>query len=146
MEGPIWGPVLGGLLGGSVSAPPHLLCSPRLIGLPQEDEWPQDVALPREAFAPCAPRQPRGEVPELGDSGEQLLLVRGDRDGTLRGHGDIHGSLEGGQHRDTTAAGEGGEWEHQGTHGDTSGGDTGWDWGTWDMGDNQGHVGGTGML
>ncbi|XP_068068381.1 cyclin-dependent kinase 4 [Anomalospiza imberbis] len=46
-----------------------------LIGLPQEDEWPQDVALPRAAFAPCAPRQPRGEVPELGDSGEQLLLA-----------------------------------------------------------------------
>ncbi|XP_014747296.1 PREDICTED: cyclin-dependent kinase 4 [Sturnus vulgaris] len=46
-----------------------------LIGLPQEDEWPQDVALPREAFTPCAPREPRGEVPELGDSGEQLLLA-----------------------------------------------------------------------
>ncbi|XP_068853901.1 cyclin-dependent kinase 4 isoform X1 [Aphelocoma coerulescens] len=46
-----------------------------LIGLPHEDEWPQDVALPRDAFAPCAPREPRGEVPELGDSGEQLLLA-----------------------------------------------------------------------
>ncbi|XP_049653665.1 cyclin-dependent kinase 4 [Haliaeetus albicilla] len=45
-----------------------------MIGLPVEDDWPLDVALPRCAF-PARPPQPiEGFVPEMEPLGTQLLL------------------------------------------------------------------------
>nr|XP_002720970.3 cyclin-dependent kinase 4 [Oryctolagus cuniculus] len=45
-----------------------------LIGLPPEDDWPRDVSLPRAAFSPRGPRPVQSVVPELEESGAQLLL------------------------------------------------------------------------
>ncbi|XP_065510510.1 cyclin-dependent kinase 4 [Caloenas nicobarica] len=45
-----------------------------LIGLPLEDEWPRDVALPRGAFAPRPPQPVQGVVPDMEPLGTQLLL------------------------------------------------------------------------
>uniref|UniRef100_A0A8C2RDB4 Cyclin-dependent kinase 4 n=1 Tax=Capra hircus TaxID=9925 RepID=A0A8C2RDB4_CAPHI len=45
-----------------------------LIGLPPEDDWPRDVSLPRGAFSPRGPRPVQSVVPELEESGAQLLL------------------------------------------------------------------------
>ncbi|KAM9673764.1 cyclin-dependent kinase 4 isoform 1-T1 [Trichechus inunguis] len=46
-----------------------------LIGLPPEDDWPRDVSLPRGAFSPRGPRPVQSVVPEVEESGAQLLLV-----------------------------------------------------------------------
>ncbi|KAB1269425.1 Cyclin-dependent kinase 4 [Camelus dromedarius] len=46
-----------------------------LIGLPPEDDWPRDVSLPRGAFSPRGPRPVQSVVPEMEESGAQLLLV-----------------------------------------------------------------------
>uniref|UniRef100_A0A2K6BXS3 Cyclin-dependent kinase 4 n=1 Tax=Macaca nemestrina TaxID=9545 RepID=A0A2K6BXS3_MACNE len=46
-----------------------------LIGLPPEDDWPRDVSLPRGAFPPRGPRPVQSVVPEMEESGAQLLLV-----------------------------------------------------------------------
>lgn len=48
-----------------------------LIGLPPEDDWPRDVSLPRGAFSPRGPRPVQSVVPEMEESGAQLLLVLG---------------------------------------------------------------------
>ncbi|NP_001341934.1 cyclin-dependent kinase 4 isoform 2 [Mus musculus] len=45
-----------------------------LIGLPPEDDWPREVSLPRGAFAPRGPRPVQSVVPEMEESGAQLLL------------------------------------------------------------------------
>ncbi|XP_064899567.1 LOW QUALITY PROTEIN: cyclin-dependent kinase 4-like [Columba livia] len=45
-----------------------------LLGLPLEDEWPRDVALPRGAFAPRPPQPAQGFVPDMEPLGTQLLL------------------------------------------------------------------------
>ncbi|VTJ52124.1 Hypothetical predicted protein [Marmota monax] len=45
-----------------------------LIGLPPEDDWPRDVSLPRGAFPPREPRPLQSVVPEMEESGAQLLL------------------------------------------------------------------------
>ncbi|XP_023590295.1 cyclin-dependent kinase 4 isoform X1 [Trichechus manatus latirostris] len=45
-----------------------------LIGLPPEDDWPRDVSLPRGAFSPRGPRPVQSVVPEVEESGAQLLL------------------------------------------------------------------------
>ncbi|XP_035554786.1 LOW QUALITY PROTEIN: cyclin-dependent kinase 4-like [Canis lupus dingo] len=45
-----------------------------LIGLPPEDDWPRDVSLPRGAFSPEGPRPVHTVVPEMEESGAQLLL------------------------------------------------------------------------
>ncbi|XP_023380524.1 cyclin-dependent kinase 4 isoform X2 [Pteropus medius] len=45
-----------------------------LIGLPPEDDWPRDVSLPRGAFSPRGPRPVQSVVPEMEESGAQLLL------------------------------------------------------------------------
>ncbi|EAW97062.1 cyclin-dependent kinase 4, isoform CRA_d [Homo sapiens] len=45
-----------------------------LIGLPPEDDWPRDVSLPRGAFPPRGPRPVQSVVPEMEESGAQLLL------------------------------------------------------------------------
>ncbi|XP_061871315.1 cyclin-dependent kinase 4 [Colius striatus] len=46
-----------------------------LIGLPVEDEWPRDVAVPRCAFPPRPPQPPQGFVPDMEPLGTQLLLA-----------------------------------------------------------------------
>ena len=48
-----------------------------LIGLPPEDDWPRDVSLPRGAFSPRGPRPVQSMIPEMEESGAQLLLVLG---------------------------------------------------------------------
>lgn len=45
-----------------------------LIGLPPEDDWPREVSLPRGAFSPRGPRPVQSVVPEMEESGAQLLL------------------------------------------------------------------------
>ncbi|XP_064330269.1 cyclin-dependent kinase 4 isoform X2 [Phalacrocorax carbo] len=45
-----------------------------VIGLPVEDEWPLDVALPRCAFRARPPQPVEGFVPEMEPLGTQLLL------------------------------------------------------------------------
>uniref|UniRef100_A0A8D0H8V0 Cyclin-dependent kinase 4 n=1 Tax=Sphenodon punctatus TaxID=8508 RepID=A0A8D0H8V0_SPHPU len=49
-----------------------LLCS--MIGLPVEEDWPMDMALPRCAFSPRAPQPVEKFVPELEPLGARLLL------------------------------------------------------------------------
>ncbi|NP_001384304.1 cyclin-dependent kinase 6 isoform 2 [Gallus gallus] len=45
-----------------------------VIGLPEEEDWPNDVALPRNAFA-SRPAQPIEKfVPDIDDMGKDLLL------------------------------------------------------------------------
>ncbi|KAL1791314.1 cyclin-dependent kinase 4 [Sigmodon hispidus] len=39
-----------------------------------EDEWPREVSLPRGAFSPRGPRPVQSVVPEMEESGRQLLL------------------------------------------------------------------------
>ncbi|XP_025912719.1 cyclin-dependent kinase 4 [Apteryx rowi] len=46
----------------------------RMIGLPVEDDWPLDVALPRCAFTARPPQPVEGFVPEMEPLGAQLLL------------------------------------------------------------------------
>lgn len=53
-----------------------------LIGLPPEEDWPRDVSLPRGAFPPRGPRPVQSVVPEMEESGAQLLLVLGLGKGT----------------------------------------------------------------
>ncbi|KAK4806739.1 hypothetical protein QYF61_007537 [Mycteria americana] len=45
-----------------------------MIGLPVEDDWPLDVALPRCAFSARPPQPVEGFVPEMEPLGTQLLL------------------------------------------------------------------------
>nr|XP_013808118.1 PREDICTED: cyclin-dependent kinase 4-like [Apteryx mantelli mantelli] len=45
-----------------------------MIGLPVEDDWPLDVALPRCAFTARPPQPVEGFVPEMEPLGAQLLL------------------------------------------------------------------------
>ncbi|KAG3257231.1 CDK4-containing [Ictidomys tridecemlineatus] len=45
-----------------------------LMGLPPEDDWPRDVSLPRGPFPPRGPRPVQSVVPEMEESGAQLLL------------------------------------------------------------------------
>ncbi|KAM5335171.1 cyclin-dependent kinase 4 [Glossophaga mutica] len=45
-----------------------------LIGLPPEDDWPRDVSLPRGAFSPRGPCPVQSVIPEMEESGAQLLL------------------------------------------------------------------------
>lgn len=48
----------------------------RVIGLPSEEEWPTDVTLSRKNFPPASPSPITDFVPEIDESGAQLLLVR----------------------------------------------------------------------
>lgn len=46
-----------------------------VIGLPEEEDWPNDVALPRNAFT-SRPTQPIEKfVPDIDEVGKDLLLV-----------------------------------------------------------------------
>lgn len=46
-----------------------------MIGLPEEEDWPNDVALPRNAFT-SRPAQPIEKfVPDIDEVGKDLLLV-----------------------------------------------------------------------
>lgn len=57
----------------------HLLnktiCNFRVIGLPSEEEWPTDVTLSRKNFPSVSPSPITDFVPEISESGAQLLLV-----------------------------------------------------------------------
>lgn len=48
----------------------------RVIGLPSEEEWPTDVTLSRKNFPSASPSPITDFVPEINESGAQLLLVR----------------------------------------------------------------------
>ncbi|XP_052609495.1 cyclin-dependent kinase 4 [Peromyscus californicus insignis] len=45
-----------------------------LIGLPPEEDWPREVSLPRGAFSAREPRPVQAVVPEMEESGAELLL------------------------------------------------------------------------
>ncbi|XP_069614702.1 cyclin-dependent kinase 4 [Ranitomeya imitator] len=45
-----------------------------MIGLPSEEEWPEDVTLSRSAFSPMTPKPVEKFVPEIDATGAQLLL------------------------------------------------------------------------
>ncbi|KAG8585540.1 hypothetical protein GDO81_005065 [Engystomops pustulosus] len=45
-----------------------------MIGLPSEEEWPEDVTLPRSAFSPRTLQPVEKFVPEIDATGAQLLL------------------------------------------------------------------------
>lgn len=45
-----------------------------MIGLPSEEEWPEDVTLPRSAFSPRSQQPVEKSVPEINATGAQLLL------------------------------------------------------------------------
>ncbi|ERE65313.1 cyclin-dependent kinase 4-like protein [Cricetulus griseus] len=45
-----------------------------LIGLPPEDDWPREVSLPQGAFSPRELRPVQSVIPEMEESGVQLLL------------------------------------------------------------------------
>lgn len=47
----------------------------RVIGLPSEEEWPTNVTLSRKNFPSALPRPITDFVPEINESGAQLLLV-----------------------------------------------------------------------
>lgn len=46
-----------------------------MIGLPSEEEWPEDVTLPRSAFSPRSQQPVEKFIPEIDAAGAQLLLV-----------------------------------------------------------------------
>lgn len=52
------------------------ICNFRVIGLPSEEEWPTDVTLSRKNFPSVSPSPITDLVPEINESGAQLLLVR----------------------------------------------------------------------
>ncbi|XP_078277475.1 cyclin-dependent kinase 6 [Rhinoraja longicauda] len=45
-----------------------------LLGLPSEDDWPIDVALPKNAFSTRSPQPIQDMVPEINEPGKDLLL------------------------------------------------------------------------
>lgn len=45
-----------------------------MIGLPSEEEWPEDVTLPRSAFSPRSQQPVEKFIPEIDAAGAQLLL------------------------------------------------------------------------
>ncbi|XP_072431368.1 cyclin-dependent kinase 6 isoform X2 [Chiloscyllium punctatum] len=45
-----------------------------VLGLPSEDDWPLDVALPRDAFSTRSPQPIQDLVPEINEPGKDLLL------------------------------------------------------------------------
>lgn len=46
-----------------------------VIGLPEEEDWPSDVALPRHAFNPRPPQPIEKFVPDIDELGKDLILV-----------------------------------------------------------------------
>lgn len=46
-----------------------------MIGLPNEEEWPNDVTLSRENFSPQNPQPITDQIPELTNEGADLLMV-----------------------------------------------------------------------
>lgn len=46
-----------------------------VIGLPGEEDWPRDVALPRQAFHAKAPQPIEKFVTDIDEQGKDLLLV-----------------------------------------------------------------------
>lgn len=50
-----------------------LFCS--VIGLPGEEDWPRDVALPRQAFHSKSPQPIEKFVTDIDEQGKDLLLV-----------------------------------------------------------------------
>lgn len=45
-----------------------------VIGLPNEEDWPSDVALPMHAFTPRTPQPIENVVPDIDELGKDLLL------------------------------------------------------------------------
>ncbi|XP_072139226.1 cyclin-dependent kinase 6 [Mobula birostris] len=45
-----------------------------VLGLPSEDDWPIDVALPKNAFSTRSPQPIQDLVPEINEPGKDLLL------------------------------------------------------------------------
>ncbi|XP_067864803.1 cyclin-dependent kinase 6 isoform X2 [Heterodontus francisci] len=45
-----------------------------VLGLPSEDDWPREVALPRDAFSTRSPQPIQDLVPEINEPGKDLLL------------------------------------------------------------------------
>ncbi|KAJ8403116.1 hypothetical protein AAFF_G00360320 [Aldrovandia affinis] len=45
-----------------------------MVGVPSVDDWPQEVALPRSAFAPRPPQPIGNLVPDMDELGASLLL------------------------------------------------------------------------
>ena len=46
-----------------------------VIGLPGEEDWPRDVALPRQAFHSKSPQPIEKFVTDIDEQGKDLLLV-----------------------------------------------------------------------
>lgn len=46
-----------------------------VIGLPGEEDWPRDVALPRQAFHSKSPQPIENFVTDIDEQGKDLLLV-----------------------------------------------------------------------
>ena len=46
-----------------------------MIGLPGEEDWPRDVALPRQAFHSKSPQPIEKFVTDIDEQGKDLLLV-----------------------------------------------------------------------
>lgn len=46
-----------------------------VIGLPGEEDWPRDVALPRQAFHSKPPQPIEKFVTDIDEQGKDLLLV-----------------------------------------------------------------------
>ena len=46
-----------------------------MIGLPGEEDWPRDVALPRQAFHSKSPQPIEKFVADIDEQGKDLLLV-----------------------------------------------------------------------
>lgn len=46
-----------------------------LIGLPEEESWPSEVAVPQSAFHPRQPQPIEDVVPDIDELGKDLLLV-----------------------------------------------------------------------
>lgn len=46
-----------------------------VIGLPGEEDWPRDVALPRQAFHSKSPQPIENFVSDIDEQGKDLLLV-----------------------------------------------------------------------
>ncbi|XP_062302082.1 cyclin-dependent kinase 6-like, partial [Osmerus eperlanus] len=45
-----------------------------LVGVPSEEDWPQEVALPQSAFSPRSSQPIESLVPDIDDQGKSLLM------------------------------------------------------------------------
>ncbi|CAG5891220.1 unnamed protein product [Menidia menidia] len=50
------------------------MCCEHVVGVPSEEDWPREVALPQSAFTPRPPKPIEDLVPDMDEQGRALLM------------------------------------------------------------------------